>query len=231
MSTGNFPDVLQTRHVSKKVRPEEFLKTLRVLKGIHMEKVDRRVRRTRALLGQALRDLIVTKPYETITIQDITDQADLNRATFYLHYASKEELLMGSLEQEFDSLVEQMEAEKNGRPLWENPATIRIIFEYVAENAALFKVLLGPQGQGYVMYRVLDYIAQVDEEELQEAFGKNALPILDVILARHFAGALFALVSWWLEQDMPYSPTYMAETIQQLCMMGVMPVLADAEVN
>ncbi len=194
-----------------------------------MEKVDRRIRRTRTLLGQALRDLIVTKPYETITIQEITDQADLNRATFYLHYANKEELLMDSLESQFDALVAQMEAEKNGRPLWENPATIRIIFEYAAENAALFKVLLGPQGQGYVMYRVLAYISQVDEEELQAAFGEDGLPIPHAILARHFAGALFALIGWWLEQDMPYSPTYMAETIQQLCMVGFVPVLAEVE--
>jgi len=196
-----------------------------------MEKVDRRVRRTRALLGQALRDLILEKPYESIIIQDITDQADLNRATFYLHYASKEELLMDSLEEQFDALVEQIEAEKNGRPMWENPATIRIIFDYVAENAELFRVLLGPQGQGYVMYRVLNYIAQVDEEELQEAFGKDALPVPDAILARHFAGSLFSLIGWWLEHDMPYSPTYMAETLQQLCAVGVMPVLAGMGEN
>jgi AcrR family transcriptional regulator len=196
-----------------------------------MEKVDRRKRRSRASLGQALRDLILEKPYETITIQDITDQADLNRATFYLHYASKEELLMDSLEEQFDALVEQIEAEKNGRPMWENPATIRIIFDYVAENAALFNVLLGPQGQGYVMYRVLNYIAQVDEEELQEAFGKDALAVPDAILARHFAGALFSLIGWWLEQDMPYTATYMAETIQQLCMIGVVPMLVGRGEN
>lgn len=196
-----------------------------------MEKVDRRVRRTRALLGQALRDLILTKPYETITIQDITNQADLNRATFYLHYASKEELLMDSLEQQFDALVERLEVEKNGRPMWENSVTMRLIFEYVAENARLYKVLLGPQGQGYVMYRVLNYIAQVDEGELQAAFGDDALPVPNVILARHFAGALFALIGWWLEEDMPYSPTYMAETIQQLCLVGVMPVLAGVGAN
>ena len=138
---------------------------------------------------------------------------------------------MDSLEQQFDALVEQIEMEKNGRPMWENPATIRLIFEHVAENAALYKVLLGPQGQGYVMYRVLNYIAQVDEDELQTAFGNNALPVPDAILARHFAGALFALISWWLEQDMPYSPSYMAETIQQLCMVGFMPVLAGVQAN
>lgn len=192
------------------------------------EKLDRRVRRTRNLLGTALQALVLEKPYETITIQDITDRADLNRATFYLHYASKEELLMDSLEAQFDALVARMEAEKNGRPSWETPATAQIIFEYAAQNADLFKVLLGEHGQGYVMYRVLNYIAQEDEAELAEAFGPDGLPIPYPILARHFAGALFALISWWLENDMPYSARYMAETLQQLCLGGAVRLLHEA---
>ena len=72
-----------------------------------MEKVDRRIRRTRNQLGQALRELIIEKSYEAITIQDIADRADVNRATFYLHYGTKEELLVTSLTEIFDELVVQ----------------------------------------------------------------------------------------------------------------------------
>ena len=53
------------------------------------QKLDRRVRRTRRLLAEALVALIIEKEYETISITDITERADLNRATFYLHYGSK----------------------------------------------------------------------------------------------------------------------------------------------
>ncbi|MCB0141244.1 MAG: helix-turn-helix transcriptional regulator, partial [Caldilineaceae bacterium] len=58
--------------------------------------VDRRVRRSRKLLGEALLELVVEKPFGDITVQDIADRADMNRATFYLHFQSKEELLQSA---------------------------------------------------------------------------------------------------------------------------------------
>ena len=194
-----------------------------------MEKMDRRVRRTRAMLGRALRELILEKPYDSITIQDITNVADLNRATFYLHYTSKEELLMASLEAQFDELVARIEAESSGELMWEDPISAQIIFEYVADNADLFKVLLGKHGQGYVMHRILEYIALKDEWEMRQVYTDTMMAIPIPILARHFAGSLFSLVSWWLENEMPYSPEYMAETIQQLCLQGVRPLFENEE--
>jgi AcrR family transcriptional regulator len=195
-----------------------------------MEKIDPRKRRTRTMLGQALRNLILEKPYDAITIQEITDKADLNRATFYLHYASKEELLMASLEAQFDELVTHMEAEANGEPLWADSLAAQIIFEYVAENAALFTVLLGEQGQGHVMHRILTYIAQKEEEEMRQVFADSQMTIPIPILSRHFAGSLLSLIGWWLENDMPYSPTYMAETMQQMCLVGVLPIMTETTV-
>jgi len=59
-----------------------------------MAKTDRRVQRTRELLQKALIDLINERGYDPITIQDIVDRANIGRTTFYLHYSSKDELLM-----------------------------------------------------------------------------------------------------------------------------------------
>ena len=55
--------------------------------------MDPRVRRTRQLLHDALERLLETKDFEAISIQDITDAATLNRATFYDHYPDKTSLL------------------------------------------------------------------------------------------------------------------------------------------
>src|SRR5271170_1101486 len=55
--------------------------------------VDPRIRRTRHLLQQALEKLLETKEFENISVQDITDAATLNRATFYDHYPDKFALL------------------------------------------------------------------------------------------------------------------------------------------
>ena len=52
-----------------------------------MVPTDRRVRRTRRALAEALVALASTRPYETITIRDITDRADIGSATVFRHYA------------------------------------------------------------------------------------------------------------------------------------------------
>src|SRR5277367_5245509 len=54
---------------------------------------DPRIRRTRQLLQAALRNLLQTKSIEEISVQDITDAATVNRATFYDHYTDKFGLL------------------------------------------------------------------------------------------------------------------------------------------
>ncbi len=193
--------------------------------------MDRRVRRTRNLLGQALQALITEKSYETITIQDITDRADLNRATFYLHYSSKEELLGDTLEAQFDQLVQRIEEESGGEIYKELSTSAAIVFEHVADHADLYKVLLGANGQGMVMYRILEYIARYDESWLRTAIAEEQLTVPVPILARHFAGSLFSLVTWWLANDMPYSVEYMAEQLESLCMTAVMRPSIDGVLN
>ena len=50
------------------------------------KKEDRRVRRTKKLLIQALTELMQQKPVKEITVKELTDLADMNRGTFYLYY-------------------------------------------------------------------------------------------------------------------------------------------------
>src|SRR5688572_30831151 len=76
---------------------------------LNEKKLDRRVVRTRGMLQRALLALMSEQSYDTISVADITDRADLRRATFYLHYRDKEELLVATLEGMFNELVAQVE--------------------------------------------------------------------------------------------------------------------------
>lgn len=62
--------------------------------------MDRRVKKTKQALNQALFTLLDQKPFQQITITDIVTEADVNRGTFYKHYRDKEELL--------DSIIEEI---------------------------------------------------------------------------------------------------------------------------
>ena len=189
--------------------------------------MDRRQRRTRKMLGQALQELIIEKSYDTITIQDITDRADLNRATFYLHYTSKEELLGNFLEGQFDQLVQRIEDETGGDVHRDLKISVTIVFEHAAEYIDLYKVLLGPKGQGAAVHRILNYIAKYDEIWLRREFDDATLPIPYPILSRHISGSLYACVTWWIENDMPHSIKYMADKLEKMCLTAVYQMLAD----
>ena len=54
---------------------------------------DRRARRSRKLLKESLLELMKRKTFSDISVRDVTDAADMNRATFYLHYSGTAELL------------------------------------------------------------------------------------------------------------------------------------------
>lgn len=189
--------------------------------AISNQKEDRRVRRTRRRLRDALIQLILEHGYEKITIQEITDAADLSRATFYLHYKTKDELLASSLEEMFDELVTSMESFIMKPDLDEHseaPPSLAA-FQHVAEYSELYKSLLGDRGVSSVIYRTIDYIARLLQRQFERLLGEeqdNPTAIQYEIVAQSMAGSLFAMVSWWLEKDMPHSPLEMARMYHRM---------------
>lgn len=187
--------------------------------------MDRRIRRTRKLLSDAIIALILKKNYEQITIQDITEEADLNRATFYLHFASKEELLAVSLQSYFDELTQRIDAETSDEPAWQSLLAIELVFEHAAENAELYNVLLAKQGLGAVINFIIEYTAVYSQKDIEKHEDQSLFTIPIEIVSWHFAGSLYANLLWWLKNDMPYSPKEMATMTKSLCLTGALPVL------
>src|SRR3954451_8321622 len=67
-------------------------------------RVDRRVGRTRARLGQALRKLMERRPLEKLSVQDVVELAGVSRSAFYAHYDDKVDLLLSDM----DEFLERM---------------------------------------------------------------------------------------------------------------------------
>ena len=197
------------------------------------EKVDRRIRRTRRQLSEAMLALLVERDYESITVQEITARADLNRATFYHHFNHKDELLATALEARFDELVASFGDVATSKHIWHDRTPEILTFRHVAEHADLYKVLLSDRGMAHVIYRIIDYIARFTQTKMPtpaaHALGDQTIdPIPPTIIAQHIAGSLFALLSWWIAHDMPYSAEEMAAMSHLLCTQGVACVLEEA---
>lgn len=187
------------------------------------------MRRTHKALHSAILALMQELPYEAITVQGIAERADLNRATFYLHFGSKEELLAASLESHFDALVARITETRSDVPFWEDATSAVMVFEYVAENHELYTMMLGEKGLGHVIHRILQYLAWYDEMELTRFLPAGVTTTIPIpVLSHHLAGSLFALAKWWLDNGMPYSPAEMAEMLRKVCEIGVRGLIEEA---
>ncbi len=178
------------------------------------ERQDRRVRRTKQRLGTALLSLIAQKSYDKITVQDLIDRADVGRSTFYSHYETKDDLLIAGL----DHLTADIELH-----LADNPSAADAIlpslgvFLHIADNYPLFKALIGSRGIDLVHQAALDSFTERARSAIDRrtAAGEQSDLPPDV-RAAFVAGSLMAVITWWLDNKMPYPPEQMADMFWKL---------------
>jgi AcrR family transcriptional regulator len=101
------------------------------------EIVDPRIRRTRQLLQQALANLMETKEFEKISVQDITEAATVNRATFYDHYGDKFALLECMVAARFQNLLAQRGVQFDGTCSSALRALVLGVCDYLAGTPGL----------------------------------------------------------------------------------------------
>lgn len=203
-------------------------------------KIDRRVQRTRQALRSALLELIREKSYDAISVEEITQRANLGRATFYLHYKDKEDLLVD----EFSELANERARTLSEIPFsdWlpdlENPErTIEnkptepflMVFQHVANHADIYRILLQNEKSDRIFERIRKIVAQSITEFMQNKIENDPIPILFEVpielLSAYFSGALLSCVDWWLEQGETYSPEEMTRMFQWLFFPGARKIL------
>lgn len=195
---------------------------------------DRRVDRTRRGLRAALLALLSEKGYAEITVEEISKRADLSRATFYVHYKDKEDLLLEYLS---DLADEQVQALANfSLAEWrllgsvagpEAPPVEPLLaaFRHVAEYAGLYGLVSGGEGAPRLSEKIGEIITRAVEDylhhrlESEGGIGQLQAPI--DLLARYFAGAFLSSVGWWMEGGLKLAPEEMTVLFQRLFFPGL----------
>ena len=196
-----------------------------------MEQIDRRVRRTKKLLADALIALALDKGYDEITIQEITDHADIGYRTFFRHYSDKDELrndILSSLMAELRELMApppldffiNPDIDSNELPDGSVP------FKHVLENQDLYHVLL---------FSDRNYIQPAKAFAIQE-FKKNYASLVETtipldILVNHMVSAMINLLRWWLKSDMSYTPEEMGRFSFRLIIQPTRELILNALKN
>lgn len=183
--------------------------------------VDRRVQRTRQLLRDALMALILDKGFEAITVQDITDRANLGRATLYLHYKDKEDLLIQSLQEGMDELIAIIEQRRRDNPDATPEMAFGLAFQHAAAHADLYRVLFSGQGSGAILVQIREYISTVIGDAIRGNLASENGRFPVEIASQFVSGALLMLLEWWLREEMPYTPDEMAGMVTTLVLPGL----------
>lgn len=171
--------------------------------------IDRRISRTRSLLQHAFIALIMRKGYDATTIQDICEEANVGRSTFYSHYTSKEDLKRKGLEHIRTALqARQKEALAGTQNETAKPFSFSLImFEHASDHLQLYRALLGSDGATISLGSIRQIIADLVRTEVvgvsQKSPGQADIRELKV----HFiVGAFMGTLTRWMDTGAIQSP-------------------------
>lgn len=176
-----------------------------------IKKTDRRSLRTRKMLSDSLVYTLKRKRYENISIQDILEQANVGRSTFYTHFYDKEDLLISSFEHILDSFIHPQKAD-NKNSAYALPSLS--LFKHAQEYHSLYIALVHGGCAELVLKNAHTHLYQKVEEYLLSVKESSNIPI--PILADYLVGTLINLLKWWLENYMPLKPEEMNQIYHQL---------------
>jgi AcrR family transcriptional regulator len=183
-------------------------------------KPDTRVQRTRDQLGHALITLIVEKPINDVTVQDVLDRAHVGRSTFYLHYRDKDDLLVSQLEMFLENMstVLSKRKEKSNRV-----APVAEMFAHIGNQNRLYRVL-SDSGHLKDFFELAEgCFARGIERRLTESGKLAKIPERELAArASALAGSLLSLLRWWLDRGEKESPQAMDEMFHRMVWNGML---------
>src|SRR6266404_1386138 len=182
------------------------------------KKEDQRVRRTRDRLGDALVELLVQKPFDDITVQDVLERAGVSRSTFYTHYRDKNDLFLTDAEEFFEGMATALSrfGDKS-----ERVAPVQELVAHIAEVRPFYDALVESGRMHDVMELGQGHFARGIEQRLNEIPRARTIPSdRRGAIAHGLAGSLFSLLAWWVQHGMTLSPAEMDKLFHRLVWTG-----------
>ena len=168
--------------------------------------MDRRQMKTQRAILTAFRNLLSKKRYDRITVQEIIDEADVGRSTFYAHFETKELLLDALCSELFDHIFEKDPCPWAGRDSDIEGKLSHILWHIRDSNSGVSGILLSDSGDIFMTYfrAHLKNVFKDFSETLSTTVPRD-------FLLNHLVSAFAEAVRWWLREGMKTSPEEMAK--------------------
>lgn len=191
------------------------------------EKEDRRIQKTRKLLHEAVVSLILEKNYESVSVQDILDRANVGRSTFYTHFQNKDELLTSGVHNDLRDMLQTAQASASAassKPYEKIIGFSLAMFEHAYEYRGVWRAMLGSRAGAIVRQNMQKMLADLIRDGLKKEFpGRNkSNSRVPTELFIHFLASTFmSVLSWWLNRKDPLPPEAIDEIFRALVLPGL----------
>lgn len=181
--------------------------------------MDMRAQRSRRLLYGALLELMKEKPFREIQITEIADRAQVARPTFYLHYSSKEELLLSQVDVVFAEFLDEL-SRSIAAGNYDRLKYSVLIFQYWERNAETLRMVM--QANLHEEFRELQrkYFSLAISQLTPNNEDATADELTREFINDFESGGAYQLLRQWIKRGMPYSAEQMGSLFYQLVAAG-----------
>ena len=174
-----------------------------------MEKTEsRRIQMTKALIRSALVELMGEKTFERITIKELCERADVNRTTFYLHYADQRSVFNDVKE----TVCRQTVAMIGEADLSDPTDFVEQFLRYIKENDRQFRILfMNDEGDSF-RFALMDAVAR----ELLPMLPATDDPQKDGFLLAYMMAGSLSIIIEWMKTGYERSPRELARFIYSI---------------
>ncbi|MGF9910685.1 TetR/AcrR family transcriptional regulator [Brevibacillus porteri] len=177
----------------------------------------RRIQKSRQAIMDAFMRLMSEKEFESITINQIAVEANVNRGTVYLHFDDKYDLREQCIAAQINQLLRHC---MSGDNLVHLPSKTALLhsFEYSEQHASFYSIMLKSKG------------STVFRNQMETMFRENLSEYLDSInldkemnrdiTVQFLTSATVGILEWWIIRSMPYTPSVMVEQFWNLLNRG-----------
>ncbi|GGH21537.1 TetR/AcrR family transcriptional regulator [Paenibacillus segetis] len=174
------------------------------------KKADPRAIRSKKMLKNAVFSLLAENhDISSLTVQKIANRAELNRATFYLHYEDINDLLRQNVHEIFDDLSQKIEPILHGKSSIKQEQLVTFL-NYIYEYREIFAVLVEHKGFKNHLFNLIKSTIEARRN------ARNTETPRDAVSVDIMASSLLGIIMWWIKDGIQYSSEYMAGQITSL---------------
>ena len=194
------------------------------------KKTDLRVQRTRKMIIEAFFKLVETKGYEAVTIQDIADEAMINRATFYAHFKDKQHLydaIFTFTLSAFTAILDSQQLVNGNRVRVKHiEELLTQLYINIQENKSFFLTIMDNNFNEHFRKR----LAEIIEEKYATIFSQLRITENDIdvpidFVIEYMTSIFIGTLHWWITSETDMTPNHLAQLVIKLVGNGHLAVL------